>query len=85
MSTKIQLPWMKSDEQVGLGDLVSQFVDPQKKYVGCAKCRARQQMLNSLLTFTGTQPPAPQQPKPKPADWRQQYGATDEEQLPDGN
>jgi hypothetical protein len=83
---RIQLPWMKSNEQVGLGDLVQQFVDPSHKYIGCPKCRARQQLLNSLLTFTGTvQPPVQQQqPKPRPSDWMQQYGATSEEDLPDG-
>lgn len=84
---KIQLPWMKSNEQVGLGDLVQQFVDPNHRYIGCARCRQRQQMLNSLLTFTGTQqqPPTRQNvPIERPTDWRQMYGAVDDESMPDG-
>ena len=80
---KVILPWLKND--VGLGDVVQQLVDPNHKYIGCARCRARQQLLNSLLTFTGTQPQPPvQQPKTRPPDWRQMY-PVDEESLPDGN
>lgn len=84
MPTKVTLPWLKND--VGLGDVVQQIVDPNHKYIGCSRCRARQQMLNSLLSFSAPQPPASLQPKPLPSDAAQMYQArqVDDESQPDG-
>ncbi len=77
MTTKIQWPLLKSGEQVGLGDLVHQFLDPSGKYINCSRCKARQQALNAILTFSGPAqtPPAQQVPVEKPLP--------SEEQLPD--
>lgn len=78
---KIQLPFVKKD--TGLGDIVKSLVDPNGVNT-CQACERRRLALNAILSFSGTQSPVPQQPKPKPADWRQQYGAVDDESLPDG-
>lgn len=79
--SKIQLPFIKQD--VGLGDLVQQFVDPSHRYIGCARCRARQQLLNSLLSFSGPAQQPVQQPRPLPSDWSQSYQGQQPEQEED--
>lgn len=64
MGTKIEIPWLKPGESVGIGDLVQQFVDPTHRYANCQRCRDRQARMNQLLTFTGIQTPPPQPQRP---------------------
>lgn len=66
---KIEIPWLRPGESVGIGDLFQQLVDPTHRYAKCQRCRDRQARLNQLLTFTGIQtPPKPQRPHNVPIE-----------------
>lgn len=50
---KVQLPWLKDNQQIGLGDVIRQVTDYFNIQPGPnCKCEQRRLKLNSWLIFT---------------------------------
>ncbi len=69
MSTKIQLPWLRPDEQIGLGDAFKNVTNWLGIQAGpnCG-CETRRLAWNQIITFTGIQTIQPQRPHKVPIE-----------------